>query len=212
MPTQLESLPDEELARLSQDGSLAAFEQLVHRYEARIFRFVAQSCRNDADAAEVTQDTFLRAFHAIAQFQPGRPFAPWLFAIARRKCIDHHRAQPPAADELPAELAADDDPAELLARREDRLDLWRIARQCLSPAQFDALWLRYVEGMDVADTARALRRTQTYTKVLLFRARHRLGRELRQRHAAPDAALRRPGAVTQVLPTSPLNQAGLSLR
>lgn len=181
---QPQSVSDEELARQSQAGSLAAFEELVHRYQARIYHFVAQSCRNGADAAEITQDAFVRAFRAIAQFHPRHRFAPWLFTIARRKCIDHHRAAPPAAVELPLELPGGDDPAELLARREDRQDLWRLARRCLPLAQFQALWLKYVENMDVADTARALGKTQTHTKVLLFRARRMLGRELERARLA----------------------------
>jgi RNA polymerase sigma factor (sigma-70 family) len=83
---------DEELAQQSQDGTLSAFEELVYRYEGRIYGFIANSCRNATDAREVTQDTFVRAFQAIGQFDGRRGFAPWLFTIARRKCIDHHRA------------------------------------------------------------------------------------------------------------------------
>ena len=98
MASDLPRLSDEELARETQagSGSLAAFEDLVYRYQQRIYAFVTHCCRNSADAQEVTQDTFVRAFQAIAQFDPRRGFAPWLFTIARRKCIDHHRAAPPA--------------------------------------------------------------------------------------------------------------------
>jgi len=169
---------DEELARQSQAGSLAAFEELVYRYEGRIYGFVANSCRNAADAREVTQDSFVRAFQAIGQFDCRRGFGPWLFAIARRKCIDHHRAAPPAADERIPELPDNDDPAELLARQEERQTLWDLARRRLPEAQFEALWLRYAGDMSVAGVAEVLRKTQTHVKVLLFRARRVLAREL----------------------------------
>ena len=179
MAADFQRCSDEELARQSQAGSLVAFEELVYRYEGRIYGFVANSCRNAADAREVTQDTFVRAFQAIGQFDCQRGFRPWLFTIARRKCIDHHRAAPPAADEPMPELPDNNDPAELLARQEERQSLWDLARRRLPESQFQALWLRYAEEMSVARIAEVLRKTQTHVKVLLFRARRVLARELR---------------------------------
>jgi RNA polymerase sigma-70 factor (ECF subfamily) len=171
-------MSDEDLARQSQAGDFAAFEELVRRYENRIYSFVFQSCGHDADAREVTQDTFVRAFEAIAQFDPSRKFAAWLFTIARRKGIDCFRARiPGGGQEAPEELDADD-PAELLARREEAQELWRRARARLPDGQFQALWLRYAEDMDIENIARVLGKTQTHIKVLLFRARHRLAVEL----------------------------------
>jgi RNA polymerase sigma-70 factor (ECF subfamily) len=172
------SLTDQELARQTQAGSLAAFEELVYRYEGRIYGFVANFCGNGADAREVTQDTFVRAFQAIERFDPGRSFAPWLFTIARRKCLDRHRGARPTVDDPVPELADEDDPAELLARQEERQNLWELARRKLPKPQFQALWLKYAEDMNVGDIAQVLRKTQTHAKVLLFRARQALGREL----------------------------------
>ena len=179
MASDFQSFTDQELAQQSQAGSLVAFEELVYRYEGRIYGFVANSCGNRADAREVTQDTFVRAFQAIEQFDPRRGFAPWLFTIARRKCLDRYRAAPPPADEEVPEMPDENDPSELLARREERRSLWDLARRRLSEPQFQALWLKYAEEMNVADIAAVLRKTQTHVKVLLFRARQALGRELR---------------------------------
>ena len=53
---------DEDLTRKSRAGSLPDFEILVRRYETRIYSFVLTTCRNDADAREITQETFVRAF------------------------------------------------------------------------------------------------------------------------------------------------------
>ena len=179
MAADFQRCSDEELARQSQDGTLAAFEELVYRYEHRIYGFVANSCRNATDAREVTQDTFVRAFQAIGQFDCRRDFGPWLFTIARRKCIDHYRAAPFAADEPMPELPDDNDPAELLARREEGQSLWELARRRLPDSQFQTLWLRYAEDMNVAGIAQVLRMTQTHVKVLLFRARRVLALELK---------------------------------
>src|ERR1700733_15501341 len=177
-------MSDEDLARQSQAGDLAAFEELVCRYEKRIYSFIFQSCGHHADAREVTQDTFVRAFAAIAQFDPARSFASWLFAIARRKGIDCFRARIPGDDQPAPEESDPDDPAELLARREEAQDLWRRARASLPDSQFQALWLRYAEDMDIAQISRVLGKTQTHVKVLLFRARHTLADELEASVAA----------------------------
>lgn len=205
MNAEWPSLTDEELARQSQAGSLSAFEELVRRYEARVFAFVRRWCRNEADAREITQDTFVRAFQAIGQYQVHHPFRVWLFAIARRKCIDRHRAtREPCEGPLP-ELADDQDPAELLARREARADLWQLARRHLPLAQFEALWLYYAEDMDVAETARVLRKTQTHVKVLLFRARRTLARELQKPLPVVEIVSK---AVTQTFPASVASPRG----
>ncbi len=169
---------DEELARQTQAGSLAAFEQLVARYEQRIFAFAMQWRRNPTEAREVTQDTFVRAFQAISQLNCRLSFAPWLFSIARRKCIDSYRAQRPISDEPLPEQPDFNDPAELMARQEDRQDTWRLARRHLPDTQFQAIWLRYAEEMNIPDVARAMEKTQIAVRVILFRARQTLAAKL----------------------------------
>ena len=178
MSLELSTDSDVELARQAQAGSADAFEQLIWRYEHRVHAFVAQFCRNATDAREVTQDTFVKASQSMKQFDARREFAPWLFTIARRKCIDRHRAAPPLGEDLLPELPDENDPAELLARQEDRQQLWRLARVCLPENQYRALWLRYAEDMDVAQIAQVLGKTRVHIKVLLFRARQILGRRL----------------------------------
>ena len=192
MEIDFQSPSDEELARQSQDGDLAAFEELVRRYENRIYAFLFQSCGHATDAREATQDTFVRAFEAISRFDPGRPFAAWLFTIARRKGIDCFRARIPDGGQDAPDQIDPDDPAELLARRDEARDLWRRARSGLPEIQFQALWLRYAEDMDIAQISGVLGKTQTHIKVLLFRARNTLAGELED--ASPSPILSRKGA------------------
>ena len=169
---------------------MQAFEELVLRYEQRIFAFVSQSCRNGMDAAEITQETFVKAYQAISQFDSRRIFAPWLFTIARRKCVDHFRAVPPTSNESLPELSHTNDPAEVLSVEDERRHLWAIARRILPQSQFDALWLHYVEDLNLAEVAKVLRRPQTYVKVLLFRGRKALAERLKPagsyRHSPPQ--------------------------
>jgi RNA polymerase sigma-70 factor (ECF subfamily) len=199
---ECDNASDEELARQCQAGSLDAFEVLVSRYECRIYGFVLNSCHHIVDAREITQDTFVRAFQALAQFDSKQVFAAWLFAIAHRKCIDRHRTQRPVVDEPGAELPDFNDPAELLARKEAGSALWQLARQRLSEIQFQALWLKYTEEMNVADIARVLHKTQSHVKVVLFRARKILAGD-------PEILKMEPQVATRPLfsvPASPKNE------
>lgn len=183
--TEQQKTSDEELARLAQSGCSSSFEELVYRYEVRVFRFVRNNCRGESDAQEVTQDTFVAAFRNLEKFDAGRSFATWLFTIARRKCIDQHRAARSVTEEALPEEADENDPAKLLAQREAERDLWQLAKRVLPSLQFEALWLRHAEDMSVAEVARVLGRMQTHVKVLLFRARLRLDGELKKQSGAP---------------------------
>jgi RNA polymerase sigma-70 factor (ECF subfamily) len=180
-------MSDEELARQTQAGSLLAFEELVHRYGNRVYGFVVRACGQSDDPQEVTQQTFVRAFQSIAQFDSRREFAPWLFTLARRIGIDRHRQRLPEANEVPPEQVDYADPSELLAQREERRDFWQVAQRRLSETQFQALWLRYAEEMNVAQVAQVIGKTRTHVKVLLFRARQTLASELAERQSRSTA-------------------------
>lgn len=174
---------DEGLACETQAGSASAFEELVFRYERRIYAFVAQRC-SPPDAREITQDTFIRAYQAINTFNTNRSWAAWLFSIARNRLTDHLRFRPSPPASQPEEAVDPLDPAETLARQEDHRQLWLLARRQLPEVQYQALWLRYVEHMDVSQIARVLNKSRTHVKVLLFRAREALARHLQPARAA----------------------------
>lgn len=198
MAPEFQHVADEQLAQCAQSGEWAAFDELVHRFEARIYRFVWNCCGHEADARELTQETFVTAYLNLKRFDVSLSFAAWLFTIARRKCIDRsRRARPVFADEFP-ELPDANDPSTLLARREAAEDIWRIARRELSETAFQSLWLRYAEDLSVAETARVLRRTQPHVKVILFRARGALARALE--HEQPFG-LERTGVLATAQPT-----------
>ena len=113
------------------------------------------------------------------------------------------------------ELADPDDPSRLLSCREERECLWEKVRLLLPQIQYHALWLRYAEDLSVAGIARVLGKTQTHIKVLLFRARSSLARELRAKvhtRVAADVSRRQltsaPNAPTELgCYTLPVNRA-----
>jgi len=211
MAQESQPLSDEELARMTQAGSLESFEELVRRYESRVFGFLVRFRLGHADAGVVVQDTFVRAFQAIDRFNLQHKFAPWLFTIARHKAIDHLRARRPPPDAAPLPEPHDlNDPAALLTRTEERQALWQLAERLLPEPQFQALWLRYVVDLDIAGIAEVVGRTQTGVKVLLFRARRSLGEELNAQRAVESPAAKPPAPAFKLNSGSPVERARLS--
>jgi RNA polymerase sigma-70 factor (ECF subfamily) len=119
--------PDLELAERFRDGDGAAFDVLVRRHQKGMWRLIRRYVKNDADAADVTQLAFVRAFRGLAGFRGTATVRSWLYRIAINCALswlrDHRREQPAeiAEDALtdenpaPAQLSAGDDRARLRA-------------------------------------------------------------------------------------------------
>jgi RNA polymerase sigma-70 factor (ECF subfamily) len=82
---------DARLVDEARQGSQASFAKLVQRYERRLLRVIARFIRNADTADDLAQETFLRVYQRLDQFDPSRRFGPWLFRIGVNLCLDHHR-------------------------------------------------------------------------------------------------------------------------
>lgn len=168
---------DEELATLAQGGARAAFGELVERFEGRLVAFLRRRTRSAQTAEELAQETFLRAWQSLARYRDQYRFSTWLFTIANRLAVDHYRLalreRGTSVGERVAAPAAD---------RPQRLEelgrTWAVAERVLSEEQSAALWLRYGADLGIPDIAHVLGRTNVGVRVLLFRARERLAKEL----------------------------------
>jgi len=173
---------DTELALRARKGCVASFAALAARHQVAIVHYAAwllgRGGRSRCDADDLAQQTFLRAFAEIGAYRAGGPFAAWLFAIARRTCLNHLRGERRRAARQAAVRRDEVDPAprpdEAAAAAEDRRRIWELARRTLPEPQFTALWLHYVEGLPVAGIATVLERTPAAVKLLLLRGRRRL--------------------------------------
>jgi RNA polymerase sigma-70 factor, ECF subfamily len=166
---------DEELACRARQGCALSFEHLLRRFQTPVLHFL-QRRGFSADAEDLTQETFLRAYENLHQYNCRWPFATWLFTIAHRTGLNHRRRLRPTADTrvVEAALSAAPAPLENLVVAEDRRRLWDQAAGVLSEEQTTALWLHYVEDMPAREIARVLGRSWASVKVMLFRARKRL--------------------------------------
>ena len=176
-PQQFALQPDEVVAQAAQRGSLPAFEQLVLRYQSPLMRFLTRRTSRGAESPEdIVQDTFVRLYQSLHQYQPGRPFKPWLFTIAWRTCQNANRRRHPVQSQATIEDFAptEADPVDALAQHEANDNLWRFAREALGEQPFAAVCLFYIEGMPIKDIAAVLGLTPEAAKVTLHRARKTL--------------------------------------
>jgi RNA polymerase sigma-70 factor (ECF subfamily) len=161
-----EVLSDEHLVGRTLDGAREAFNQLVVRHEARLFRFLSRTSPNAADVEDAMQRAFVKAYQKLGTFDPRYRFTTWLFTIAVRE-LRSMRRRPSAAvgsledaHEAVAPAAVDREPG----------DLWAAARRLLTSGQYTALWLRYGEDLEVREVARVMGRPRVWVSVTLHRA------------------------------------------
>ena len=84
---------DEQIAAAAKGGHRDAFEILVRRHKAGIYRFVRRYIGQGDDAYDILQNCFVSAWTGLYRYDPGRPFLPWLRVIALNKCRDFARRQ-----------------------------------------------------------------------------------------------------------------------
>lgn len=165
--------------RLAQRGDNEAFGVLVKLYHARVYNFLFRMMNGNAEAEDLTQETFVRAFKAIDRFDFRCAFSTWLFTIAKRAALNHFRD---TRRHNHVEIDADDHPVEdTPATDHERADqgkrLWSIART-LKPVYHEVLWLRYGEDFSMEEIGRIISRPALYVKVVLHRARTALAKKL----------------------------------
>ncbi len=146
--------PDRELAERFRAGERAAFDQIVRRHQQGVWRVVRRYVRRDADAADVTQLVFVRAFKGLGSFRGAASVRSWLYRIAINCSLswirDHRREQPAEiADDAMTEPAVA--PGKLVAG-EDQARL-RDAIALLPPKQKLVLELRVFDDLSFKEVA-----------------------------------------------------------
>ena len=154
------------------DGDSAAFEPLVERYHAPLFRVAARLLGDREEARDATQTAFLKAYQALASCDRQRKFFSWIYRILVNECLNTLRARRPmqVLDGSMAAPAGGGDPVELAEAR------GRVRRALLqlTPEQRDVIVLRHFAEMRYEQVAGALGIAEKTVKSRLFSARQRL--------------------------------------
>lgn len=146
---------DEMLAGRVQRGDRVAFDVLVRRYLRPIHAVVASFLREPADAEDAVQESFLRALDNIAKYDVTRPFAPWLYQVARNVALNRaaseakRRTEPIEGDDFASTGPAPDEALELAEIRR-RVEA---AIHGLPEQRRTAFRLHDVDGYSTAETA-----------------------------------------------------------
>ena len=201
-----QDVSDADLVRQAKAGDLAAFEALTSRHERLVYSLALRMLRQEQDAEDVTQQTFLSAVQHLDGFREEASFTTWLLRIAthaalkvirKRQGLDtvslEASTEPDPDGAIPhPEFIADwrQSPQELVHRNETRR-LIEAALDRLDEKHRLVFLLRDVEGLSVRETAEALGLSEANVKVRLLRARLQLREQLTRFFGDPARALQR---------------------
>ncbi|HUB82699.1 MAG TPA: sigma-70 family RNA polymerase sigma factor [Bryobacteraceae bacterium] len=178
------------LVAQSREGDTAAFGELVRRYEGKIFRLAQHVTQNREDAEDVLQETFMKAYEHLDQFQGNSKFYTWIVRIAVNQALMKLRRRKTdksvsidenidtGEDTMVREIAAWDEDPEQRFSRDELGSILDSAVQSLEPPYRSVFVLRDVDELSTEETAEALGLSVPAVKSRLLRARLQLREKL----------------------------------
>jgi RNA polymerase sigma-70 factor (ECF subfamily) len=192
---------DLDLVHASKNGDVAAFEQLVMRYDRRLLRIAQHVIRNREDSEDAVQEAFLRAFQHLGDFREDSQFSTWLIRITVNQALMKLRKlrniKEVSLDEdfqadggvLPIEVSDWAPNPEQLYRASELQDILEKTISEVRPTLRTVFVLRDIEGLSTNETAAVLNLSQAAVKARLWRARLQLRERLNKYFSkAPESA------------------------
>ena len=156
---------EDALVRAARRGDAAAFEQLVLRYEKRVYALALRMCGNPSDAQEAAQEAFLAAWQGLPGFRQESSFSTWLYRLTSNACVDllrrekrHSAAAGPSLDDADNPLTVPD-PSPGPQQAAEQTELRRLIEaglQSLSPEHRQVLVLRELQQLRYDEIAQVL--------------------------------------------------------
>ena len=179
---------DFRLVALAQQGDMSAYDALVTRHRGRIFAMIRNMIHQEADAWDISQEVFIKAWHALPKFEAKARFSTWLYRIAHNAVYDWSRKRKiESAGELNDEIfereridsasfttpSGGESPADSMAYGELRVKI-QAALGKLSPEHREVVLLKDVQGLSYKEIAEAMSSTLGTVMSRLFYARQKL--------------------------------------
>jgi RNA polymerase sigma-70 factor, ECF subfamily len=188
------NVSDTPLIREAQGGDMAAFEELVEKYDRHVLSLAFSYARNSDDAKDIYQETLIRAYRSISKFELRSEFSTWLYRIATNVCISFKSSQKkyvdmfkggsPAASGERAVEPRGDPPSSLSTEGEFfRAELGREIERALdnlSPMQRLVFTMKHYEGYKLREIAAITKCAEGTVKKHLYEAVRRLQNELEE--------------------------------
>jgi RNA polymerase sigma-70 factor (ECF subfamily) len=171
----------------------AAFEALVRRHQGPLYNFCLRLLGHDQDAQDVAQESFIQLYNHLDRLDTDEPISPWLFKVARNRCIDvirRRRTQPLAhasavsESDSEAVLAEPATPEPLPDEIVERADLQRLLLEAIAslpPSYAEVVALRYAADKSFSEIALILDCEEGAARVRFHRAKALLREHLRLR-------------------------------
>jgi RNA polymerase sigma factor (sigma-70 family) len=163
---------DEKLIAMARAGNPGAFEAIVDRYQGRLLGFCRQMLSSTEDAEDVLQEVFVNAYRAMLADEREINLRPWLYRIARNRCLNHLR-KPKADAQESMDMVPEVDAASTAEKVHNREEFRQILNDVnkLPETQRAALLLREMDALSYEEIAAAMDTTVPSVKSLLVRAR-----------------------------------------
>lgn len=167
------------------DGNANAFEDIVREYEKNIYNIALRMCGDREDALDISQESFLKAYHSLHSFRGDSKFSVWLYRIVSNTCLDFLRERKRRA-EVPLAREDDDGEAEQADIRDESLSPETLLEQKLTREalrrglaslpedQRRILLLREIQGFSYDEIGQILSLESGTVKSRIFRARRKL--------------------------------------
>jgi RNA polymerase sigma factor (sigma-70 family) len=167
---------DEKLIAMARGGNPGAFEAIVDRYQGRLLGFCRQMLGSTEDAEDVLQEVFVNAYRAMLADEREINLRPWLYRIARNRCLNQLR-KPSADAQESMDMVPEVEAASTAEKVHNREEFRQIVADVnkLPETQRSALLLREMDALSYEEIADAMETTVPSVKSLLVRARISLG-------------------------------------
>ena len=165
---------DEEIVQQVLEGTGSAYALLVDRYQRPVFNLMYRYCRSDEEAADLSQDVFLRAYERLSSFDCRRKFFPWLYTLAINRARDWQRSNSRKLKEL-SRLQWETEPIrnqsqqeEQLLNREEVQSLYG-ALDDLADTTRELVLLRFKQELPIRDLAEIFGLSESAVKMRISR-------------------------------------------
>ncbi len=160
-------------------GEERCYAELVDEYKSYAYTIALKVVANKADAEEVAQDAFIKAFHYLKNFNRQARFSTWLYRIAFNTAISRKRKTRVSMESLEHQQVANPDSADVHMERDDKQVFLTRALGRLNDADQLAIQLFYMKEFSLEEVADMMGQNANTIKVRIHRARQRLAEELR---------------------------------
>jgi RNA polymerase sigma-70 factor (ECF subfamily) len=174
------SAEEKDLVHAAMAGHRFAFQQLMAKYEERIYRMVFFRTRSQADAEDICQEVFIQAFKSLRRLKDPERFAGWLFRIAANRVKDHYRKKRVRAIfsflpdvERDAEAVAATDERNNVMENLERQEFWDRVHTMLdrlSKMEREVFLLRFIDDLGIREISEVINKSQSTVKTHLYRA------------------------------------------